>query len=69
MCIRDSIKIVLETYYFSKYVSQVATGTTIKNVPLAGMREFLVPIPPEMEQLRIIERSKIAIEQITNFLL
>ena len=66
---KEYIKIVLETYYFSKYVSQVATGTTIKNVPLAGMREFLVPIPPEMEQLRIIERSKIAIEQITNFLL
>jgi len=48
------IKLLLETEYFIKYALKAATGTTIKNVPLAGMRNFLIPLPPLDEQLRIV---------------
>ena len=48
------IKHILETEYFTEYAKNVATGSTIKNVPLAGMRNFLIPVPPITEQHRII---------------
>ena len=50
------IKILLETDYFLKYALAVSTGTTIKNVPLYGMRNFIVSIPPIEEQKRIVEK-------------
>ena len=51
---KQYIKHILETEYFTEYAKNVATGSTIKNVPLAGMRNFLIPIPPITEQHRII---------------
>ena len=51
---KQYIKHVLETEYFTEYAKNVATGSTINNVPLAGMRNFLIPIPPITEQHRII---------------
>ena len=53
---KEYVRLVLETDYFAKYAVSVATGTTIKNVPLAGMRNLLVPIPPLAEQRRIVQR-------------
>ena len=50
------IMIVLQTDYFLEYAKRVATGSTIKNVPLSGMRNFLIPIPPEDEQQVIIDK-------------
>ena len=50
------IMIVLQTDYFLEYAKRVATGSTIKNVPLSGMRNFLIPIPPEDEQQDIIDK-------------
>ena len=50
------IKYLIETEYFSEYAKKVATGTTIKNVPLAGMRNFLIPLPSLSEQSRIVHR-------------
>ena len=38
---KEYVRLVLETDYFAKYAVSVATGTTIKNVPLAGMRNLL----------------------------
>lgn len=64
---KEFIKVLLETEYFLKYAMKVSTGTTIKNVPLAGMRNFLVPIPPTEEQIRIVKHCKIVNQQITKF--
>ena len=52
---KQYIKHILETEYFIEYAKNVATGSTIKNVPLAGMRNFLIPVPPITEQHRIIQ--------------
>lgn len=38
---KEYVRLVLETDYFARYAVSVATGTTIKNVPLAGMRNLL----------------------------
>ena len=53
---RKYIKIVLQTDYFLEYTKRVATGSTIKNVPLSGMRNVLIPIPPKGEQQVIIDK-------------
>ena len=53
---RKYIKIVLQTDFFLEYTKRVATGSTIKNVPLSGMRNVLIPIPPKDEQQVIIDK-------------
>lgn len=50
------IKIIIESDYFNKYAQKVATGTTIKNVPLWAMRTLLIPLPPLDVQKRIAQR-------------
>ena len=61
---KQYIKHVLETEYFTEYAKNVATGSTIKNVPLAGMRNFLMPLPPIAEQHRVILRM----EHLANYI-
>ena len=51
---------LIKTKYFLDYANQEATGTTIKNVSLAAMRKFPLPLPPLAEQKRIVA----AIEKI-----
>ena len=58
---KEYVRLVLETDYFEKYAVSVATGTTIKNVPLAGMRNLLVPIPPTAEQAKIVQAVALAL--------
>ena len=50
------IKIIIESDYFNKYAQKVATGTTIKNVPLWAMKTLLIPLPPLDVQKRIAQR-------------
>ena len=45
---------ILESNFFLKYAIESATGSTIKNVPLRAINEFLLPLPPLAEQQRII---------------
>ena len=61
---KEYVRLVLETDYFAKYAVSVATGTTIKNVPLAGMRNLLVPIPPTAEQAEIVQTVALALNLV-----
>ena len=61
---KEYVRLVLETDYFAKYAVSVATGTTIKNVPLAGMRNLLVPIPPTAEQDEIVQAVALALNLV-----
>lgn len=45
---------LIKTQYFLDYANQEATGTTIKNVSLAAMRNFPLPLAPLAEQKRIV---------------
>lgn len=54
---------VIKTKYFINYAIKRATGTTIKNVSLASMKEFLIPLPPLEEQKRIVAK----IEELTPY--
>ena len=47
---------LIKTDYFMKYAFAKATGTTIKNVSLQAMNNFLVPLPSIEEQERIVAR-------------
>ena len=48
------IKCIIESNYFRNYANEYSTGSTIKNVSLASMRELLIPLPPLLEQHRIV---------------
>ena len=64
---KEYIKVVLQTDYFLEYAKCVATGSTIKNVPLSGMRNFLIPIPSTNEQQFIIYKLSLLKPLIEKF--
>ena len=39
--------------HFQNYIEGIATGTTIPNVPLKGIREYSFKLPPLLEQIQI----------------
>ena len=53
---KEYIYYYLKSMYFLKYVTNEATGTTIKNVSLNVMRRTKVILPSLAEQQRIVER-------------
>ena len=58
------LKLLVETDYFMKYALNSATGTTIKNVSLNAMKNWLIPIPPFNEQKEIVKKIENIIQII-----
>ena len=56
------INLVLRSKYAFDYASNIATGIAQKTVPLTGLRNMPIPIPPEAEQKRIV----IKVDQLMN---
>ncbi len=55
---------LIKTSFFLNYANTEATGSTIKNVSLDSMRNFLFPLPPLSEQQRIVSAIEKSFEQI-----
>ena len=53
---RDYAKLVLESEYGQSYADEIATGIAQKTVPLTGLRKMPIPLPPEEEQHRIVQK-------------
>lgn len=53
---KDYIKILIKSPHFLEYVLKNATRTTIDNVSLQSMRLLPIPLPPLVEQKRIVEK-------------
>ncbi len=56
------IGLLIQSAFFLKYAVDVASETTIKNVSLKSMRNLPVPLPPSIEQRRIVSK----VEQLMN---
>lgn len=61
---KNYIYLLIKTSFFLVYATTNATGSTIKNVSLDTMRNFLLPLPPLSEQQRIVSAIEKAFEQI-----
>lgn len=61
---KNYIYLLIKTSFFLVYATTNATGSTIKNVSLDTMRNFLLPLPPLSEQKRIVSAIEKAFEQI-----
>ncbi|HIF9495054.1 TPA: restriction endonuclease subunit S [Photobacterium damselae] len=53
---KDYIKRLIESPYFRNYAFSVATGSTIKNLGLRAMNNFVLAVPSEAEQHRIVAK-------------
>ncbi|WP_279142512.1 restriction endonuclease subunit S [Photobacterium phosphoreum] len=53
---KDYIKRLIESPYFRNYAFSVATGSTIKNLGLRAMNNFVLAVPSEAEQHRIVDK-------------
>lgn len=53
---KDYIKRLIESPYFRNYAFAVATGSTIKNLGLKAMNNFVLAVPPKAEQHRIVAK-------------
>ncbi|CAI1545034.1 restriction endonuclease subunit S [Serratia fonticola] len=53
------LKSVFLTRYAFDFATKIATGIAQKTVPLTGLREMYIPLPPACEAKRIIEKIEI----------
>lgn len=53
---KDYIKRLIESPYFRNYAFSAATGSTIKNLGLKAMNNFVLAVPSEVEQHRIVAK-------------
>ncbi|XKU95158.1 restriction endonuclease subunit S [Lactobacillus acidophilus] len=54
--VEDYLFYFLESPIFVDFYSQNYTGTTIKNIPLKALRNCPIPLPPLVEQKRIVAK-------------
>ena len=65
--LKSYITMLMYTDYFLKYAVENATGSTIKNVSLAVMNDFLVPFPPVAEQKRIVAKIEELLPKVAEY--
>ncbi len=60
------IGFLLSSYNFLHYAFKIATGSTIKNVPLKGMREYQIPLAPLPIQRAIVSKIEALFSDLDN---
>ncbi len=65
--LKPYITMLMYTDYFLKYAVENATGSTIKNVSLAVMNDFLVPFPTVSEQHRIVAKIEELLPKVEQY--
>ena len=58
------IRFVLQSNYVQSYCDNIATGTAQKTVSLGHLRNLIIPIPPDKEQVRIINELEIWLNKV-----
>ena len=65
--LKPYITVLMYTDYFLKYAVENATGSTIKNVSLAVMNDFLIPLPPVAEQKRVVAKIEELLPKVEEY--